>query len=58
MVYQKSRIWNNEQSNDILKQAGAELGEAQVKLEVIVEADLYLELTMKLATTILCDWVD
>ena len=41
-----------------LKQAGTELCQAQVKLEVIVEADLYLELKMKLATTILCDWVD
>ena len=39
-------------------QAGAELCQAQVKLEDIVEAELYLELKMKLATTILCDWVD
>ena len=45
-----SKIWD--------KQAGAELCQAQVKLEVIVEAELYLELKMKLATTILCDWVD
>ena len=41
-----------------VKQAGAELCQAQVKLEVIVEADLYLEMKMKLATTILCDWGD
>ena len=40
------------------KQAGAELCQAQVQLEVIVKAELYLELKMKLATTILCDWVD
>ena len=44
--------------NKQLKQAGAELCQARVKLEVIVEAELYLELKMKLATTILCDWVD
>ena len=41
-----------------IKQAGAEQCQAQVKLEVIVEADMYLELKMKLATIILCDWVD
>ena len=41
-----------------IKQAGAELCQAQVKLHVIVEAELYLELKMKLATTILHDWVD
>ena len=40
------------------KQAVAELWQAQVQLEVIVKAELYLELKMKLATTILCDWVD
>ena len=47
--------WND---NKLWKQAEAELCQAQVKLEVIVEAELYLELKMKLATTILCDWVD
>ena len=42
----------------LVEQAGAELSQAQVKLEVIVEPESYLELTLKLATTILCDCVD
>ena len=40
------------------KQAGAELCQAQVMLEVIAEAELYFDVKMKFATTILCDWVD
>ena len=40
------------------RQVGAELCQARVKLGVIVEAELYLGLKMKLVTTILCDWVD
>ena len=44
--------------NIFTEQAGAELCKAHVKLEVIVEAELYLDVKMKLATTIQCDWVD
>ena len=40
------------------KQAVAELWQAQVQLEVIVKAECYLELKMKLATTNLCDWMN
>ena len=59
-VYGKWKLWDIVEQKDYImgKCPGAELCQARVKLEVIVEADLYLELKMKLATTILCDWVD
>ena len=47
----------NEMIEVKIKQAGVELCQAKVKLEVIVEAELYLELNMKRITASLCGWV-